>query len=401
MSRKITVSGTGCALADYLYTDVRFNSPEFLKFASLETGDGGLTPGRLVFTEELERFSGVPYAEISQQITGGKSPAAINIGGPGVVSLINASQLLPEEDFDVHFFGGTGRDETAQWIEKLVRKTPLNTDHYTPVSDKRTPFTDVLSDTTYDNNHGERTFINNIGAAWDYLPEHLGDSFFESDIVCFGGTALVPQIHDNLTALLTLAREKGCITVVNTVFDFRNEKKNPGTPWPLVDTPASYHLIDLLIMDCEESLKISGMESIGEAAQYFVDQNIKTLVITNGAQDFYLFSNGELFENYALNHLPVSGKVRADFLQNPALKGDTTGCGDNFAGGIIASLARQIATSKIGELSLTEAVAWGVASGGFTCYYLGGTYIEKQRGEKLTILESFKNQYLHQISSGE
>jgi len=32
-----------------------------------------------------------------------------------------------------------------------------------------------------------------FGAAWDYLPERLDGDFFSSDIVVFGGTALVPQ----------------------------------------------------------------------------------------------------------------------------------------------------------------------------------------------------------------
>ena len=399
MGRKISVAGTGCALADYLFTGVHFNSPEFEKYISHQPGDGGLAPGRLVFTEELEKFTGIPYSIISQELTDGKSPEAVNIGGPGLVSLINVSQLLPEDNFEVRFYGGTGKDDTADFIEQLVFKTPLNIRHYWRISDRRTPFTDVLSDPTYDNNHGERTFINNIGAAWDYTPDLLGDDFFDADIVCFGGTALVPYIHDNLTVLLSRAREKGCLTVVNTVFDFRNEKKNPGQPWPLVDEAEDYSLIDILIMDCEESLKISGEKTIEEAAQHFVNLNVATLIITNGAQNFYIFSNGKLFEKADIQLLPVSKKVNLDFDLDPSLKGDTTGCGDNFAGGIIASLAMQIANTSIGKLSLTEAIAWGVASGAFTCYYVGGTYIENQPGEKLKILEGFKKNYIQQIST--
>jgi len=399
MNKKISVAGTGCALADYLYTGVRFNAPVFLKYLSHQDGDGGLAPGKLVFTEELERFSGVPYPEISKELTGGEVPSTINIGGPGLVSLINASQLLPGDEFEVRFYGGTGRDQTADFIEDLVRKTPLNIDHYHRISDKRTPFTDVLSDPTFDNNHGERTFVNNIGAAWDYTPELLGDDFFDANIVCFGGTALVPQIHDNLTLLLIRAKEKGCLTVVNTVFDFRNEKRNPGQPWPLVESQENYRLIDLLIMDCEESLKISGKKSIEEAARYFVSLDIATLVITNGAQEFYVFSNGKLFEKWELQKLPVSQRVSHDFINNPASKGDTTGCGDNFAGGIIASLARQLKTGEAGRLNLTEAIAWGVASGAFACYYVGGTYIEHEEGEKNKIVEIFKYQYIQQIST--
>lgn len=399
MSKKITIAGTGCALADYLYTGVKFNTPQFLKYLSRKAGDGGLSPGRLVFTEELEKFSGTLYNEIFREITGNQKPRAFNIGGPGLVSLINTSQLMNKEDFEVHFYGGTGNDDTAMLIEQMVRKTPLNIEHYRKVSEKMTPFTDVLSDITYDNNQGERTFINNIGAAWDYSPNLLGEDFFSADIVCFGGTALVPQIHDNLTALLKRAKLNGCLTVVNTVFDFRNEKKNPDQPWPLVETPEDFRLIDLLIMDCEESLKISGQKSIDEAAGFFIRHHIGAFIITNGSRDLYACSNGYLFEKTELFKLPVSEKVALDIASNPSSKGDTTGCGDNFAGGIIASLAWQLKVKTSDKLKFEEAIYWGVASGGFACFYVGGTFLEKEVGEKFKIVQVFKNEYVHQISS--
>lgn len=398
MNEKIIISGTGCALADYLYTGVKFNTPQFLKYHSRQAGDGGLSPGKLVFTEELEKFSGISYSVICDEITGGKLPDAINIGGPSLVSLINASQLLNKNEFEVRFYGGTGNDDTASLINQLVRKTPLNIDHYLKISEKRTPFTDVFSDASYDNNQGERTFVNNIGAAWDYSPDHLDNYFFDSDILCFGGTALVPQIHDNLTGLLTRAKHNNCLTVVNTVFDFRNEKNNPGQPWLLVNNPENYRLIDVLIMDCEESLRISGKHSILEAAEYFISQNIGAFIITNGANELYAFSNGELFEKTNLIELPVSKKVAENINQNSALKGDTTGCGDNFAGGVIASLAMQLTISEIGKFNLIEAISWGIASGGFTCFYIGGTYIENYEGEKQRIIQEFKNEYIKQIS---
>jgi sugar/nucleoside kinase (ribokinase family) len=398
MNQKIIIAGTGCALADYLYTGVKFNTSQFLKYCSHQTGDGGLAPGRLVFTEELEKFSGTPYAEIFSEITGDRNPDAFNIGGPGLVSLINTAQLLNKEDFEVHFYGGTGDDETAVLIDQLVRKTPLNIDHYLKISEKKTPFTDVLSDITYDNHQGERTFINNIGAAWDYSPDLLGEDFFRADIVCFGGTALVPQIHDNLTALLRQAKQNDCLTVVNTVFDFRNEKKNPGQPWPLVDTPEDFRFINLLIMDCEESLKISGQQSIDEAAGYFISQNIGAFIITNGARQLYACSNGDLFEKTELFKMPVSQKVARDIALNPASKGDTTGCGDNFVGGIVASLAWQLKAKSGGKLKLEEAISWGVASGAFACFYVGGTFLEKEGGEKFKIVQEFENDYKNPIS---
>ncbi len=40
-------------------------------------------------------------------------------------------------------------------------------------------------DPTYDQGHGERTFVNERGVADLFAPEHLPDSFFDSDIVAF------------------------------------------------------------------------------------------------------------------------------------------------------------------------------------------------------------------------
>jgi sugar/nucleoside kinase (ribokinase family) len=397
--KKIVISGTGCALADYLYTEVRFNSPQFIKYQSRQAGDGGLSPGKLVFTEELEKFSSASYPVILKEISDDQDPNAVNIGGPGLVSLINASQLLRTSDFEVRFYGGTGSDRTSGLIYELTRQTPLNTANFKIISSKLTPFTDVFSDPTYHKGQGERTFVNNIGAAWDYSMGYLNDDFFDSEIVCFGGTALVPQIHDNLTTLLEKAKEKGCITVVNTVFDFRNEKSNPGKPWPLGKTPESLKLIDLLIMDHVEALKISGTGTLEQAAQYFINKNLVSFIITDGANDYYAYSGEGLFRKTGLMRLPVSNKVLEEIRKNPALKGDTTGCGDNFAGGAIASVAWQIRRAGAGNLDFTDTLSWAVASGGFTCYYIGGTFLERHTGEKLKRIQDFRNGYLKQIGS--
>jgi len=391
---KITVSGMGCALADYLYTEVSFHSPAFQRYVSHKAGDGGLSPGKLVFSEELEKFAGKLYPGILHEITGGTKPASFNLGGPGLVPMIHVAQMLNYPSFDVRFYGITGKDDTSRQMFEMLRRTPLNLKHFLSLSHNPTPHTDVLSDPGYDKGHGERTFINSIGAAWDYLPELADESFFKSDIVCFGGTALVPRIHDNLTAMIKKAKQNNCITVVNTVYDFRNEKKYPGKPWPLVDE-GNYHLIDLLIMDREEALKISGKVSLDEAAVFFRNTGVSSFVITNGAQPFIAFSDGGLFNNLELSSWPVSEKV-ATCANRP---GDTTGCGDNFAGGLIASLAEQLSQKEDVQFNFTEALSWAVASGGFTCFYIGGTYFESLPGEKRARIEEFRQAWLHQTGT--
>ena len=398
---KIIISGVGCALVDLIYKQISFDSAGFKKYASRKSGDGGLSPGHLVFTEELEKFSGHSYPEILSELVGNHAPDVLNVGGPSLVSLIFASQILNGDDYAIRFFGMRGNDSYANKIVEMVRQTPLDISHYKTAKHKVTPFTDVFSDPGYDNGLGERTFVNNIGAAWDYTPDQLSDEFFQSQITCFGGTALVPQIHDNLSVLLKKAREQNCITVVNTVFDFRNQKKNPDMPWPLVSNYDDYKLIDLLILDYEEALKISGQKSMEYAAAFFSSTRLSTFIITNGASDLIAYSNGHLFEKTGILKYPTSDTIGEELKNNPERKGDTTGCGDNFAGGIIASLGMQLKNRNRGNFNLSEAISWGVAAGGNCCFTVGGTYHERIPGELKSRLVPIQKEFLIQIGNAK
>jgi len=381
MGKAIVISGAGCSLIDNLYNKLDFSGDNFRKYLSKNAGDGGLTPGQLVLTEDFEKFTGENINISISKIVGNRPPDVFNIGGPGGVALINTAQLTYNIDTIVNYYGARGDDVDGNHIAELLSKTPLNLSHY-KISKKPSPYTIVFSDPWYDNGHGERTFINNIGAAWDLHPEDLDDEFFSSDIVVFGATALVPNIHDNLASLLKKAKQRGCITVVNTVYDFRNEKKNPGKKWPLGESDESYRYTDLLIVDHEEALRLSGTRNVDDAAAFFIKQQTGGFAITYGVNPILVYSSGNLFQPQSLVKIPVSEKVRIMLKEHPEIAGDTTGCGDNFAGGMIASLAMQI-YKEIAKPDIIEAALWGVASGGFACFYVGGTWFEKNKGEKL------------------
>lgn len=393
--RQITISGTGSALMDYLYGQVDFNSQAFRKYLSRKSGDGGLHPGRLVFVTDLERFAGKSIDAILPELVS-TAPDTSNIGGPAVVSLIHAAQMLNSSNFEVRFYGAAGDDKTGKDLMQNIKQTPLKLSKYRVFAGTHTPFTNVLSDPNYHEGAGERTFINNIGAAWKFTPKSLDNDFFNSDIITFGGTALVPHLHDNLTELLQKGKKNGGITVVNTVYDFRNEQKHPGEPWPLGEHKHSLPAIDLLLMDEEEALKISGKADIDAAIGYFRDHGTHAFIITRGSKEVIVYSDGELFTSAGLYYLPVSERVVREMQENPENKGDTTGCGDNFAGGAIASLARQMAKDSE-KFSLKEIAAWGVASGGFACFYFGGTYLENSAGEKYHRISPYVSDYKNQI----
>jgi sugar/nucleoside kinase (ribokinase family) len=393
MSGKIIVSGVGCCLVDLLYNDIDFSSAAIMPYLSKKRGDGGLTPGHLVFQEEFEKYCGDVFIKVLDKITGGRTHDKINIGGPSIVSLINSAQLVDKEHCDVRFYGRGGNDEIGQYLISALRKTPVVLKDYRLI-ENRTPSTVVLSDPSYDNGHGERAFLNSIGAAWDYKADELDDDFFNSDIVVFGGTALVPQIHDHLTTLLKRAKSNNCITVVNTVFDFRNEKANPSEKWPLGESDESYRYIDLLIADQEEAFRLSGEHDPLAAVKFFTDRKVSSLIITNGSKNIKVFSDGRFFTSTVLKEMPVSAQV-VDELKIPH-SGDTTGCGDNFVGGVIASVVNQMYLG-VTNPDITEACCWGVVSGGFACFYMGGTYFEGSVGEKLARIIPYYESYKKQI----
>ncbi|MGW8317435.1 MAG: carbohydrate kinase family protein, partial [Bacteroidales bacterium] len=339
MHKKIVVSGTGCCLVDLLYDRVDFGSRAMQPFLSLRRGDGGLTPGKLVFREEFEAFSGMPLETFLPAVTGERACDAINIGGPSVVSLIHAAQVIAADQGEIRFFGVTGSDSHGAFLKDTLQRTPLNLEGLRQV-ERSTPSTLVLSDPRFDGGQGERMFINSIGAAWDYIPVQLGTRFFDSDIVVFGGTALVPRIHDSLTSLLEQARSEGCLTVVNTVFDFRSEKAHPSRRWPLGTSDDSYRSIDLLIVDREEAFGLSGFSDFRRAIAFFRERGLGALVITNGPEPVHLYSNGSLFKPIGPGTMPVSRMIKETLRTHRG--GDTTGAGDNFTGGVLASLVRQL-----------------------------------------------------------
>ncbi len=404
------IHGTGCGLIDYLYAKVAFSSPAFQAARSLREGDGGLTPGRLVFAEDFERFcrrkgDARSYDELLAAIVGGAAPTSHNLGGPSVVSLAHAAQLLSGSANEVGYYGVRGQDSTGDFLEECLKRLPFAA-HRLWTHPGPTPRTDVLSDPDYDRGHGERTFINVIGSAGTLKPEDLPADFYKADLVAFGGTALLPELHDGLTGLAEKAKAAGALTVVNLVYDFRSELTAPGKKWKLGLADDAYGHIDLLVADREEALRTSGASSSEDAIAYFLDRGVGAAIVTEGSRNIRLASRGGLFAPLASTAMPVCEEVNRELAAHPERKGDTTGCGDNFAGGLIAGMAMQMAPGggpmvKREGLDLREACVWATASGGFACFYVGGTYYETQAGEKRRRLMPYVDAYRRELEGNQ
>ncbi|MDC7239562.1 MAG: PfkB family carbohydrate kinase [Spirochaetales bacterium] len=392
-SLKKRISGAGCSLLDYLYTDISFQDPRLEPFWSKEPGDGGMSPGKLVFAADLARFAGVSEEILQDSLSGGIEADKVNLGGPAIVPLVHCSQILT--DWECSFYGFSSGSEDFAPLDAIVKKLPVN--YVRLPSPGALPTTVVLSDPGHHCGAGERTFVNRLGAADLVDPDALPDELFEGDIVLWGGTGLVPPLHDNLGELSRRVKDSGGINVVGTVYDFRNEAKSPVDPWPLGsrEDPA-YRWIDLLICDQEEALRLSGRETLEEALTFFRDSGLYSLVITRGKEETLVYSEGStLFGDCPLTAMPVSSYVDSDLAVHPERRGDTTGCGDNFMGGVLTSLARQLENRD--RLDLKTAAVEGICAGGLALYSKGGCFVESRPGEKEALMKPIRTDYFSRI----
>lgn len=395
-----SISGTGCCVIDYLYTNIDFNSPAFKKYQSKKAGDGGVNPGHLSFVDAWEKFAGKKVSEICKEQGWDREPDTYNLGGPCIVALVNAAQLTSGSKSRVRYFGAHADDATGKRITSVLAKTPVDISGY-HVIEGSSPYCVCLSDPNYSDGHGERCFAINLGTMAQMNSTHLGDEFFKADILYFGATALTPVLHDNLTSLLRRGKREGRINVVGTVYDHRNQARNPNGRWPMGESDDSFMFMDLLMVDWEEALRIAGAETIEAACKFFMRMGVNSFTITHGPEPLCAWSSGRLFKPLPLSWFPICKSVSADLAANPSARGDTTGCGDNFAGGVLAYLSEALGQGKVaGELDLVEGVSWGVASGGFACFTVGGTYLEKEPGEKRKHVDHYVHKYKEQIKTG-
>ncbi len=387
-ARPFRIHGVGCALVDMVYDRVDFGGETFARYASRRPGDGGLVPGQLVFGEDLQRFADRPLTEIIGDLCGERPADSHNLGGPAIVALVAAAQLLHDEPAATAYFGRKGEDEASRFIDGILAHTPLDTTRYADCA-MHTPSTRVLSDPSYEGT-GERLFVNEIGAAHEMTPAALDEDFFAAEVVLFGATALVPPIHDELTALLARAKDAGRYTVVTTVYDFRNQQRAPDRPWPLGDTAASLPLIDCLLLDAEEARRISGEEDLDRALAHFAGGGTEAVAITDGIRPVRIAWQGGMDSRETCHRVD---EELAEF----AGQGDTTGCGDNFAGGTIAELARQMIHGE--TLDFPRAVEIGICTGGSACFHLGGTWLEDTPGAKAARIAALHAAYREQLAS--
>ena len=71
------IAGIGCCLLDSVYNGFDIKSDKVQKLMSRKNGDGGLQEGKLVFFEDLLKFSGLDYDTLNQILTNGRDRKSV------------------------------------------------------------------------------------------------------------------------------------------------------------------------------------------------------------------------------------------------------------------------------------------------------------------------------------
>jgi sugar/nucleoside kinase (ribokinase family) len=124
------------------------------------------------------------------------------------------------------------------------------------------------------------------------------------------------------------------------------------------------------------------------------------VVITRGAEDVLLGTRGGRFIPPEYDFMPTC-RYADEVVAGLTTPRDTTGCGDNFVGGLIDSIAHQMADPE-GEgpytaLDLDEAVVSGIVAGSVALTCLGGVYYENAPGEKYDVMQPYFEAYLQEL----
>ena len=386
------ISGAGCLVVDYIYHDIDFSLPEVSQYLSKD-GINGVLVGEGALLAQLEEYFQKPKEVIIRDMTCGKTPD-MALGGVSVVTLISAAQLLTDcEDIEVYYYANIPDNDLGRFTLETIRKTPLRTEGLRVVpGDSVVTYALCGADLA---GKPSRTFLcyPTVHPSTALQVHQLDDAFYGSEITVFSCIQWEPEISRHFSSVLKRCKEKGSITIVTTASDpmMRGRKR-----WVLGDGDEVYQYIDILIMNKDEALNYSGTDDLESAAAYFKSlPAIEGVLVTDGRSPTYVYSRGNLCLPWE-GFVPTASSIDRDKEQGVLPVGDTVGCGDNFCGGVVASIARQL-DQQPGKIDLVEACIIGNLSGGITSTTIGGVFKERFPGEKIALMNKYLAEYRKQV----
>ncbi len=383
------VAGVGCCVLDLLY-EVPPGQDPLRRWLARSPGDGGIIRGGAVLKSALERRFGVPVDAWISEVLPEVVPRR-TLGGVSIVALITAAQLLRDEA-SVRLHGCLSDDADGQWIARQIGRTPVGLDKLLR-RHGRCPTTLCLNERHADGTR-ERSFVAEpcIPEPLALDPTDLDPEFFGADVAVFCCMHWEPKLFARLASVTAACKRAGAVTVMGLAFD-PSRAAHPDR-WPIGDSDEVYRHVDVLAMDRTEALRYSGERELEPALAFFRRSGVGAFAVTDGVEPVLYWSGGSACAA-AEGALPIPAAIDEDKARGVLPTGDSVGCGDNFVGGVIASVAMQRRQGR--RLDLVEAVKLGNLCGGLTSTHAGGPFFESQPGEKRALIERYAVRYDAQL----
>lgn len=252
-------------------------------------------------------------------------------GGKGANQAVAAQRLAAKTSF----IGAIGDDEAGSLMKELLTEEGIDLTGVTELEGIATGQAFVIVD-----DEGENRILVHGGANMSLAPRDI-DQY--ADIIKTSD-CLISQFETPLKVTeeaFKIARESNVLTILN--------------PAPAKEqVPVSLlKLTDIIIPNETEAelltgIKIESQEDMEDAAQYFHDLGIKTVLITLGSQGTFYSTTGK-------EGIVPAFKVEAK---------DTTAAGDTFIGAFVSALNKD-------ESNLEEAIRFGNKASSLTVQRFG------------------------------
>ena len=230
--------------------------------------------------------------------------------------------------------GAVGDDEKADWVLMTLAWHGINTSAMQRIKGVPTSAT-ILNVRP----NGDRPALHVRGASDHFdLPPAMYDKVFDAPIIHLGGTGLLKRLDG--AASVTLLKEAKARGRTVTFDLIAASAETIGIVEPLLP------YIDYFMPSIEEARDMSGQSSVEDCAAFYLDRGAACCVFTLGEDGaYYAHRDGTRLKSPAYDIQVV----------------DTTGCGDAFDAGFIASLHYKMDTDT--ALRFAQAAAGLVATG--------------------------------------
>ena len=233
-------------------------------------------------------------------------------GGNAMTAAINLKKMGVESCI----VGKIGDDMFGEFLRSRLDRAGVDTRGLATDPETQSSVSVVLLDGS-----GERSFLHCVGTNGTFgLSDVDFDVIADCDLVFVTGSFLMDRFDGTETRdFLKRCKEMGKTTLLDVCWDAK------GRWGELLDMSMPY--IDYLMPSIDEAVCIAGRKEPDDIADVFMQKGAKNVVIKMGKTGAYLRLAGE--EHGRI--YPAVGKMKAV---------DTTGAGDSFCSGFLASYAR-------------------------------------------------------------